>query len=195
MKYLLFLLPLLVMALPEEGAGYVSWVTYPVHFVAVYQAKGAIGAVPSDLVIVMASSTYTRTINNFFGGSSFTVQVAEPPRYQWWLKGLWHLATGGTDAGAEIDAGLQRVGDTPDVAGYSGPPCPWVECWRYEAGDNVVESLDFSRLRAWFGVERPCCPPDIMRYDAADFSGDGLVDVLDFSLMQPNFGMSGAPHP
>lgn len=168
-------------------------VDYAVHFTADFQGMGAIGAVPSDLLILNQNGDvlFSKDLNQFLAGPSFTVTLTDPGPYDWRLKGWQHLATGGVGATSPIDAGTQLVGDTPEVVAYSTPPCPFPPCYRYEHGDNVVESLDFSRLRRWFGAERPCCPPLIMEFDRCDFDGEADVGAADFSLMRPNFGLSG----
>lgn len=162
--------------------------TYEVTIHATYQGQGPIGATPVEVDIRTSTST---AHYDLLAGDTFTVTVLDPPPYDVRVKGFWHLASGGTFDTGDIELGEQRVGDTPEVVEWSGPPCPWSTCWRYETGDNRIESLDFSRLRRWFGEVRPCCTPDIMYYDACDFDGDGDVGITDFSLMVQNFGLAG----
>jgi hypothetical protein len=56
--------------------------------------------------------------------------------------------------------------------------------------DNLVDSQDFSILKAHFG--------EAGGWDNGDFNGDNLVDSQDFSILKANFGKSsppGAPAP
>jgi hypothetical protein len=54
-------------------------------------------------------------------------------------------------------------------------------------GDDVVNVLDFSIMRAAFGRS-----PGTLGYDRrADVDGDSLVGVVDFSLLRRNFGRAG----
>jgi len=54
-------------------------------------------------------------------------------------------------------------------------------------GDNIVNILDFSLLRTFFGLPEGNPSPD----ENVDFNGDGRVNISDFSLMRTNFGMAG----
>ena len=51
-------------------------------------------------------------------------------------------------------------------------------------GDDRIDILDFSLLRAGYGTADP----------RADFDNSGLVDILDFSLLRVNFGLQGPIH-
>ena len=75
----------------------------------------------------------------------------------------------------------------------TGRPTTLQELGTMRAGDvnddNLVDSTDFTLLRARFG--QACGSPT---YDSrADFSSDCLVDITDFTLQRGNFGQSGAP--
>jgi hypothetical protein len=54
-------------------------------------------------------------------------------------------------------------------------------------GNNAVTIIDFSILRASFGLAQ-----GQTGYDArADLNENGAVDILDFSLLRANFGLAG----
>jgi hypothetical protein len=92
------------------------------------------------------------------------------------VKGLQYLATTGSLqlTGAPVtqqDMGVQRVGDVNN--------------------DNLVDIVDFTLLRASFGL---VCGD--RGYDGrAEFTGDCLVDIVDFTLLRSNFGEAGSPPP
>ena len=53
--------------------------------------------------------------------------------------------------------------------------------------DNAVTIIDFSILRASFGLAQGDAGFD----PRADLNGNGAVDILDFSLLRANFGLAG----
>lgn len=159
--------------------------TYTVEIAIEWQAD-TMGAMPTDIDIrTEAGTEHFHVLQT----SPISVTVSSPPPYEWRAKGLWHLATGGVSETGVISAGLQLSGDAPEYT-YNearcalGPSC-------YLPGDNRVETVDFSRLQAWYGQPQPCCSPDIFRFLAVDFNGDGLVEVIDFGILASHFGMSG----
>lgn len=162
---------------------------YSVQITADWQAIGAVGGVPADLTIQTETGVYTRTLNNLLAGPSFQVTLDAAPPYSWTLKGWQHLSTWGVSASTEISAGVQLVGDAAEYL-VNDPRCaPVPSC--FASGDDVVDALDFSRLKAWFGAERPCCAPAIFQQATTDFDGNGIVNTEDFVLLAQNFGQAG----
>lgn len=150
---------------------------YTVTISASWEGLGEIGATVADVTITTPTSIYERRV---LVGPVFTVEALDGPPYGWRIDGLWHLPTEGTSATAEIEAGVQRVGDAPRYAGGD-----------WEQGDGVVDVLDFSALKTWYGYEQQCCDPGIFEQACVNFDGTGLVEVSDFNLFAPNFGVSG----
>jgi len=56
-------------------------------------------------------------------------------------------------------------------------------------GNDVVDVLDFSRLRANFGSSTACGLFSMS--GCADLDASGTVDIVDFSLLRANFGAGG----
>jgi hypothetical protein len=121
----------------------------------------------------------------------YYLEVSEPPPYLWRNKGLFHLASGGVSETGIISAGVQYAGDIADYV-YDPAACPQGIAPCIVTGDNVVDVADYSKLRRWFGAERPCCGDDFFRYALADLDGDG-IGITDFNLLVgPNsWGHSG----
>ncbi|MFL5733991.1 MAG: dockerin type I domain-containing protein, partial [Chloroflexia bacterium] len=156
---------------PWVLVGHVTWQGRPPQ-------PNALQALPISLTLRLASggpaSEYTGLTTDASG--FFTVPVGTLPNgtYNWRVKDPKYLANGGsiTLSGTPVtnaEMGLMRAGDATD--------------------NNVVDSTDFTILRASFGKASGQPGYD----DRADFTGDLAVNASDFSLLRSNFGTSGAP--
>jgi hypothetical protein len=128
--------------------------------------------------------------------SPYYLEVSEPPPYEWRLKGLFHLASGGIsetgviDADGPNDEDRQRAGDIADYT-YDPDRCPYQIAPCIVTGDNVVEARDFGKIAGLFGTTSPCCGAAYFEYQLADLDSDGVIGIGDYSLLRGSFGMSG----
>jgi hypothetical protein len=60
-------------------------------------------------------------------------------------------------------------------------------------GNNQIDIVDFSLLRAAFGLTNQTCgSAPSSSLPCADFDANGQVDIVDFSLLRSNFGQTGS---
>ena len=151
--------------------GHVTWQGPPAQ-------PNALQALPISLTLRLASggadNEYTGLTTDASGFFTVPLGSLASGTYNWRVKGPKYLANAGSMsiiAGTTNNAemGLQKAGDCNN--------------------DNVVNSVDFTILKASFGksVGQPGYD------DRADFNGDQVVNASDFSLQRANFGIAGAP--
>jgi hypothetical protein len=152
--------------------GHVTWQARGGAQPSVYQMR------PITLTLQMGATlaNYPNQMTDATGHFTVTVSMLPSGVYTGWVKGPQYLANVGTLtlAGAPVtpaEFGLLRVGDAN--------------------GDNLVDIMDFTILRAAFG--QGCGDAG---YDPrAEFTDDCLVDVVDFTWLRSNFGQFGPPQP
>jgi uncharacterized protein YkwD len=97
---------------------------------------------------------------------AFTLPLVAPGVYDVRVKNLHTLAN--VKRGVQALSGLNTIAFGTLLEGDA-------------SDDNLIDILDFSLLRTFFGSESA----------RADFNQDGIVDVVDFSLLRAHFGLSG----
>jgi hypothetical protein len=154
---------------PAYLIGHVTWQGRPAQPHTLQQ-------LPVTLTLKLGATelNYPPTTTDQSGNFVVSVTGLMSGTWNWRVKGPKYLANAGTVAltGAattSVEMGLMRGGDADS--------------------NNVVNSLDFTILRATFGLGI-----GQQGYDArADFTGDNVVNSLDFTLLRANFGQGGAP--
>jgi hypothetical protein len=149
--------------------GHVTWQGRPAQ-------PNPLQQLPLTLILQMGGTRPAFNLTTDAHGN-FSVALDGLPHgtYTWWVKGPQYLAGAGTvtldGTSRTVEMGVQRAGDVNN--------------------DNLVDTTDFSLLRANYG--RTC---GASGYDArTEFTGDCLVDVTDFTLLRGNFGQAGAAPP
>jgi hypothetical protein len=132
---------------------------------------------PLTLKLAAGGTVYTFPATSEANGNVGVALTGLPAgSYSWWIKSPQYLALGGTltysgACATPQEFGTLRPGDVND--------------------DNLVDLVDFTLLRASFGLG--CGDP---AYDArTDFNHDCLVDIADFTLLRAHFGEAGPPAP
>jgi len=126
---------------------------------------------PITLTLKLGTTEVNYPSQNTDASGFFTVSVGGLPNgsYDWRVKGPKFLASAGSVSLTGVEQTNRQMG-------------------QQQAGDannnNIVNSVDFSLLRAAFGTSNDL---------RTDFNNDGITNSVDFNLLRGNFGTGGDP--